>query len=450
MEQFVLELNQKALENFATVSKKYPRVSYDVSKNVPHLFTVKFMHQSPPATLLTFKYEKGGLLDIHAEVEGRILRKTNTVPQGVIPKLNGSLSVNMEDDGIFDVQIRFRVTEKGVWKYTITKKPQSIARQMWMNVRISKVDSMAIGNPSNITNLDYLLSIFAISVKAMNYLPFALTLVRNANGVPQYRFCDNFVSVASEGIEKLMKAEHEKHRFDGWDVVSLSWEQFEKSTNLVEELDQFENLPLNEFAVRLHEKNKDELILYYTVHKVAKEVVFSVELPGVSGQIADAFLIREVQNPLTGKTSLKYELEGEAEGEYKEDDPIYAPVSSMGNIRTVDALFSIFSYVSSFMLNYKDETMDVEERTCEVRSEKKQAKKHHRGSVRLFKSYTLKKGWKTGYNRKKAEIHCPAWGVRGHFRHYKNGKVIFVESYVKGKERAKYAGKDYVLLPQAQ
>lgn len=33
------------------------------------------------------------------------------------------------------------------------------------------------------------------------------------------------------------------------------------------------------------------------------------------------------------------------------------------------------------------------------------------------------------------KINCPCWSARGHYRHYKSGKVIFVENYKKGKER---------------
>ena len=39
--------------------------------------------------------------------------------------------------------------------------------------------------------------------------------------------------------------------------------------------------------------------------------------------------------------------------------------------------------------------------------------------------------------------HCPAWGVRGHYRHYKTGKVSYVKPYVKGKNRAAYTGREY-------
>ena len=38
-------------------------------------------------------------------------------------------------------------------------------------------------------------------------------------------------------------------------------------------------------------------------------------------------------------------------------------------------------------------------------------------------------------NRRKFNITCECWNVRGHFRHYKNGKVTWVTPYEKGKKR---------------
>lgn len=35
------------------------------------------------------------------------------------------------------------------------------------------------------------------------------------------------------------------------------------------------------------------------------------------------------------------------------------------------------------------------------------------------------------------EKHCESWGVRGHYRHYKSGKVVFIQPYTKGKGRIK-------------
>lgn len=47
------------------------------------------------------------------------------------------------------------------------------------------------------------------------------------------------------------------------------------------------------------------------------------------------------------------------------------------------------------------------------------------------------------------EITCPVWTVRGHMRHYKNGKTVYVAPYRKGKERdsaSAVSGKEYVLV----
>ena len=46
------------------------------------------------------------------------------------------------------------------------------------------------------------------------------------------------------------------------------------------------------------------------------------------------------------------------------------------------------------------------------------------------------------------EITCPVWEVRGHMRHYKSGKTVYVAPYRKGKERdsaAAVSGREYVL-----
>ena len=39
-------------------------------------------------------------------------------------------------------------------------------------------------------------------------------------------------------------------------------------------------------------------------------------------------------------------------------------------------------------------------------------------------------------------INCPCWNVRGHYRHYKSGKVVFIKNYEKGKEKGKVKPKD--------
>lgn len=46
---------------------------------------------------------------------------------------------------------------------------------------------------------------------------------------------------------------------------------------------------------------------------------------------------------------------------------------------------------------------------------------------------------------------CPAWGVMGHYRHYKDGKVVYIKPYTKGKMRnvlGKYEDKEYRFAKQ--
>lgn len=40
-------------------------------------------------------------------------------------------------------------------------------------------------------------------------------------------------------------------------------------------------------------------------------------------------------------------------------------------------------------------------------------------------------------------ITCPSWEVRGYYRHYKNGKVIWVDGFTKGKDRTKTPEKKH-------
>lgn len=44
--------------------------------------------------------------------------------------------------------------------------------------------------------------------------------------------------------------------------------------------------------------------------------------------------------------------------------------------------------------------------------------------------------------REKHNITCECWGVRGHYRHYKSGKVVFIHEYEKGRKRNEIKAKD--------
>ena len=48
------------------------------------------------------------------------------------------------------------------------------------------------------------------------------------------------------------------------------------------------------------------------------------------------------------------------------------------------------------------------------------------------------------FKKKRKPITCPCWSVRGHYRHYKSGKTVWVSPYTKGKERGKIEPKKRV------
>ena len=53
--------------------------------------------------------------------------------------------------------------------------------------------------------------------------------------------------------------------------------------------------------------------------------------------------------------------------------------------------------------------------------------------------------------KKHYKIQCPCWEVRGHYRHYKSGKIVFVRNYKKGKRRhtEQPKAKEYVIQERA-
>ena len=50
-------------------------------------------------------------------------------------------------------------------------------------------------------------------------------------------------------------------------------------------------------------------------------------------------------------------------------------------------------------------------------------------------------------NRKSIQYRCEVWGVRGHIRHYNDGKVVFIKPYKKGKKRdiLEPKGREYLI-----
>ena len=453
MERYcTVTVTDENIRDFIEIQNKYPKAFYQEATEIPALIAVRHATATGNYVKITYKNVKGTTFDVHYEVEGSVLRYypgTDTTVYDDIGLLRNGVTkdISMTIPLTFDMRVRYDRNLKE--KFVLITPPKDKRAETWLKLRAT--NRYVPCSKGYATNFIYIMSMHFMVTRLAGYLPYTLLYKPLPNGKTDARPVSNFKEVAIAGIERHIQEEREKHRFDGWDVVRLNWEQYDKISNLVEETGKIDNLgtlPLSKFAVLIQTPGETGLIAKYDVYPRHGEVTCMLELTNSPQDCSCYFEVKRIENPLTGEASLKYTMYEDDSKELPTDSPLLAPCGE--NMNTADVIFEIFINVCSFMLNYKDETMDVEERVCKNQSTGTHSKKHSRNSVRLFKSYTLKKGWKTKANRKKAEIHCLAWGVRGHFRHYRNGKVIFINSYIKGKEREKYAGKDYLLMPDAQ
>lgn len=236
---------------------------------------------------------------------------------------------------------------------------------------------------------------------------------------------------------------HEEYDAKGWDHIYLSKEEFRQIAGLVDDdLKAKNRWDISEIALKRIALHFMEYTYYFNViSRNMLHLKMWVDLPEENDGCWDA----ECDLQFRGQVmSLRFPKNGHPD---LYDFLISEDENGRKQFETLGRIFMTLNY---FLLHYGEIAFNVKEIVC-----KKPSKKHIQTAtedthkVRLVKSYTLKRGWKNKVERKKAEIRCLAWGVRGHYRHYKNGRTVYIAPYVKGKEREKYAGKEYVLLPKA-
>lgn len=240
------------------------------------------------------------------------------------------------------------------------------------------------------------------------------------------------------------KAEKEVYDQKNWDWITLDRQQLDDITRLIWDQLESHDYPMKHIALRkIALRYRGEIIYYTAVSANLLHVRMWLDDPDAQcwgGEFDAKILPKDVKllNPQKIDPDILDFLYSEASTKH---DRV------MSNF--VELVF-LFLLINEFMLHYGEIAFNVREIQCKGPSKKKE----YKGStvetrvVRLMKQYTLKKNWVTKVERRKAEIRCQAWGVRGHFRHYKDGTVIFIQPYVKGKEKDKYRGKVYELLPK--
>lgn len=340
---------------------------------------------------------------------------------------NSALMMQKANIPTFDVGLSLNQKHQIVWH----RQPQSNEAKLWLTKKM-----YSLGGST--TKADSLM-VFATVGQIIWSILVPCMKVREYGDVVEYAPRDDFLTFVDEWVKVVRRKYTEVHRFDGWDVVNLTRNQLEKLGQTLEEhkiAHDFDNIPLHKFCLSLYEKG--DFMYYFMTHK-NNNIHFEIEDSRTSSK---GYCDISYTKLADGRLSMELSDNTNVMGWLTKSNLLPNGEEVMYWQWMMDVFFSI----NSFMLHFGDVTMEVETKVAQEQAQNRQQRRHNKNAVRLFKSYKLIKNWKS-QARKKAEITCPAWGVRGHFRHYRNGKVVFVEAYVKGKERANYKGKEYALLP---
>ena len=239
-------------------------------------------------------------------------------------------------------------------------------------------------------------------------------------------------------------AEKEAYDQKNWDWISLDRQQLKDITELIREQFDSHDYTMKHVALRKIALRYRGEICYFTAVSTnllhVRQWLDDDDAQCWGCEFDVKILPRELK--LLNRHKIDLDILDFLEQECKTGDG--------GRISNFEDLALLYLILNEFMLYYGEIAFNVREIQCKGPSKKKE----YRSStvetrvVRLMKQYTLKKNWVIKVERRKAEIRCQAWGVRGHFRHYKNGTVIFIKPYVKGKEKDKWQGRIYELLPK--
>lgn len=91
---------------------------------------------------------------------------------------------------------------------------------------------------------------------------------------------------------------------------------------------------------------------------------------------------------------------------------------------------------------YKKHEDEKQEVLSKIRKLSKQKKRYKCQDIYLADELTYYASVKIPEEKLKRHMNCPCWDVRGFYRHYKNGNVVWINSFQKGKDRNKGLSND--------
>lgn len=422
--KITLNLDQSNINDVLNIFKKYGReFPYSVYSEIDDSadFCVKWSQPGEPTMINTFSNGGNGIINIHYEPMGyALLAKKSDMPFDWAVRLNGS----------------------GERLYEVVKQPKDFVNRAWLKEKCYRSNK-----GSQETNEMFTVLLFLCARVMTIWFVLALDGKEDANGIA-FTPKKNFYKVASESYEKMKETLRVEHLYDNTDTVTLDEKQFTKMAEYVDDVGMMmdiNTLPLENFAFRFIKHDGGVEAYFYTMLDGGLLIVVDSERKGAK-RFSFCILLKESINPETGEKGWESELKTDVScGENEIEWLNHRLESGLTNWEWL--VYSYFG-INTFMLNYRDVSVDVQEIECKPNDKvSRPGKRKERTVVKMFKRYTLKKDWKRGVARKRQEYHCLAWGVRGHFRTLRNGRKVFVRPYVKGKEKDKYIPKDYIPIP---
>lgn len=101
----------------------------------------------------------------------------------------------------------------------------------------------------------------------------------------------------------------------------------------------------------------------------------------------------------------------------------------------VDLYYGILIGCVSYIMLQERDIIYKDRQSKEVKPEKKKSiREKHQETLYLLNDI-IKYNGEVKAAAKHHNITCDSWNVKGHYRHYKSGKVVFIAEYKKGKNR---------------
>lgn len=411
--------------------------------NITHI--AKWNYPGDPPVEFTFRQsdnKNGSIVDVHYHLSNSML-----------------LNINASNNVVSDFDFRFQFINKenkdDPNAFEVLRLPKDKYAAKWLSER---------NNTPAGTNKNLLVAMFLATRAATEFFPFAMDKKETGESVI-FTVPVGFTHKVHEGISKekqdrLITKEkaldhwwenRAEHLCDNWDTVTLTEEQLTKIQSYIRDLDMhlnLKNIVLDKFAFRLiHKIGFADIYYYDKISDTEMSIMIDSEDPEFAKRISYRVRCSEAFDSVKNEPYLNVKL---IEDSISKEDKEWIVEKSANDNFYGWPLFSFF-VINTFLLHYKDVSMDIQERICKPSTDdynnRASSNKSDRSRVNLFKSYTLKKDWVVSTERRKQEYHCLAWGVRGHERHLRDGRTIFVNPYIKGKERSKYKCKDYILIP---